>query len=266
MTIRHDGLTVDWFGYATTRIATPDGPVVYTDPGRYGVLTGEWATHYGTDRASGESPGHPSGPAYDARDADLVVITHDHHYDDDGVRRVANPDARVLVYEAVSAHEIETRSGRSVCEPEELPYDVQRVAYGDELTVAGVDVRVVPAYNLPGGRNCRADGTPNHPDGFGCGFLLTVDGTTCFWTGDTDVLEFHRELDVSLFLPSIARNLTMNRKEAAALAEELDPDLVLPIHYNTFETLGADSGAFAADVATRGVPIVLDQANTWERS
>ncbi len=258
MTIRHDELVVDWLGYATTRIATADGPVVYTDPGRYGVLTGEWADTYGNAKWRDESNGHPAGSAYDARDGDLVVVTHDHHYDDDGVERVANRDATVLVFDAVSADEIE-RNGRSVREPEELPYDVRRVSYGDELTIDGVDVSVVPAYNQPGGRNSNADGTPNHPEGFGCGFLLTVGGTTCFWTGDSDVLEHHRELDVSLFLPSIARSFTMNRHEAAALAAELNPDLVLPIHYNTFEALGADSGAFAADVAKRGIPVVLDE-------
>jgi L-ascorbate metabolism protein UlaG (beta-lactamase superfamily) len=51
----------------------------------------------------------------------------------------------------------------------------------------------------------------------------------------------------------------MDRHATADLAEALDPDLVLPIHYNTFEALQADSGAFAADVAGRGVPVVLDE-------
>ncbi|PSQ48138.1 hydrolase, partial [Halobacteriales archaeon SW_6_65_15] len=46
---------------------------------------------------------------------------------------------------------------------------------------------------------------------------------------------------------------------AADLAEAMDPDLVLPVHYNTFEALETDSGAFAADVAGRGVPVVLDE-------
>jgi L-ascorbate metabolism protein UlaG (beta-lactamase superfamily) len=73
------------------------------------------------------------------------------------------------------------------------------------------------------------------------------------------VLAGHAELDVSLFCPSIASSYTMNRHEAAELAADLDPDLVLPIHYNTFDALEADSGAFAEDVAKRGVPVVLDE-------
>jgi len=246
VTVRHDGLTVDWLGYATARIAGE--ATVYTDPGRYGVLAGEWADEYG-------DASHPHGDAYDRRDGDVVVVTHDHHYDPDGVRRVAADDATVLVFEDVAADRID----RDVVAPESLDYDVRRVAYGDALSVAGVDVEVVPAHNDPDGPNVDVDGEPFHPEGFGCGFLLDVGGVACFWPGDSDAIEEHRGLDVSLLLPSISRNFTMDRHEAAELAETLDPDLVVPIHYNTFPDLAADSAAFAADVAGRSVPVALDE-------
>lgn len=93
--VRHDGLTIDWLGYATARIGS-ENTVIYTDPGRYGVLTGTWETQHG-------NAAHPHGDPYNAQDGDLVVITHDHHYDDDGIERVARNDATVLVYEDVSA-------------------------------------------------------------------------------------------------------------------------------------------------------------------
>ncbi|GAB3665252.1 MBL fold metallo-hydrolase [Halopiger thermotolerans] len=252
MAITHDGLAVSWLGYATARIEAPDGTVIYTDPGRYGTLEGTWEDEYG------EAP-HPSGEPYDAQDGDLVVVTHDHHYDDDGVERVAAEDATVVVYESVSAERI-SAGGRDVVEPETLPYDVRRIGYGDQLAVRGVDVRAVPAYNHPDGPNARG-GEPIHPEGLGCGFLLTVDGVSCFWTGDSDVIDAHDDLagDVSLFMPSIAQNYTMDRHGAADLAETLEPELVLPIHYNTFPELEADSRAFAGDVASRGIPVVLDE-------
>jgi L-ascorbate metabolism protein UlaG (beta-lactamase superfamily) len=81
---------------------------------------------------------------------------------------------------------------------------------------------------------------------------------TALWPGDTDVLDGHAKLDVSLFCPPIGGSFTMDRWEAAALAADLDPSLVLPVHYDTFEALETDSAAFAADVAGRGVPVVLD--------
>jgi len=250
MTVRHDGLRVDWFGYATARIEGSD-TVAYADPGRYGTLDGTWAEQYG-------GVPHPSGPAYDARDGDLVVVTHDHHYDSDGVRRVASEDATVLVYEAVSAERVND-GGRDVEPVENLPYDVRRVGYGDELELDGVGVEVVPAYNRADGPRADEDGNVTHPRGFGCGFVLDVDGTRCFWTGDSDAIDEHRGMDVSLFIPSIARSFTMDRHEAADLAGDLDPDLVVPIHYNTFPDLRADSEAFAADVARRSIPVALDE-------
>jgi len=252
MTVRHDGLSADWLGYATLRLQS-EAAVVYTDPGRYGVLTGEWPPPHGRETVS-----HPRGPAYDRRDGDLVVVTHDHHYDPDGIRRVAADDATLVVYEAVDA----SRIARSVEPVEDLPYEVHRVGYGDALSVTPVSIDVVPAYNHPDGPNLTAAGEPIHPEGFGCGYRITLGGVTVFWPGDTDPIPAHEGIDVSLFCPPIGRSFTMDRHGAAALADRLNPDLTLPIHYNTFDDLEADSAAFAADVAGRGVPVVLDEGGS----
>lgn len=243
MTIRHDGLSVTWLGYATVRIDSGDS-VTYLDPGRYGVLTGEWR---------GEKP-HPPGIDYDARDGDVVCVTHDHHYDPDGIARVAKSDATVVLYEAVDPARID----RDVAAVEDLPGTVVRVGEREQRTIDGVRIETLPAYNHPDGPN-TSGGEPIHPEGFGCGYLLDFGGTRVFWPGDSDVLDEHVGLDVSLLMPSISRSFTMDRHDAADLAESLAPDLVLPIHYNTFEALEADSGAFAADVAGRGVPVVLNE-------
>ncbi|GGM65872.1 L-ascorbate metabolism protein UlaG (beta-lactamase superfamily) [Halarchaeum rubridurum] len=247
MTVDFGSHAMEWLGYATARVEGPDGTVVYTDPGRYGTLDGTWNERYG-DRP------HPDARDYDARDGDVVLVTHDHHYDDDGVERVAAPDATVVVYEAVSAE----RTSRDVVEPEALDYDVERVAYGDHLDVDGVGVDVVPAYNTAG------SGRSGHPYEFGCGYRFAVGDRAYFWPGDSDVVPEHDALDVDVFLPSISRSFTMDRHDAAALAASLQPDLVLPIHYNTFDDLASDDEAFAADVASRGVPVVLDRPRDTE--
>jgi L-ascorbate metabolism protein UlaG (beta-lactamase superfamily) len=235
MTIRHDGLSVTWLGYATVRIETSDGFVAYLDPGRYGVLDD-----------------------YYARDGDLVCVTHNHHYDSDGIASVAKEDATVVVFEGVDASDID----RDVTAVGDLPYDVVRVGEEDHLTVGDVgqvDLWSLPAYNDPDGPHVDSEGNPHHPRGLGCAFLLSISGKTVFWPGDSDALPGFRELEVSLFLANIGGDVVMDRHEAADLAEALDPDLVLPIHYDTFELLEADSEAFAADVAKRGIPVVLDE-------
>lgn len=274
MTIHHHELSVEWLGYATARIEGPDGTVVYTDPGRYGCLTGEW-------RADSEeaADAHPPARDYRANDGDLVVVSHDHHYDSDGIRRVASDDATLVVYDAVYPEGID----RDVEPLDDLPYDVVRVDDETDTLLSDVVVRSVPAYNSPDGPNVDSNGDPIHPEGFGCGYLLTLGDTTgspradragssrtecararrgealtVFWPGDSDVLEGHAELDVDVFLAPIG-NSTMDSQDAAALAGELDPELVVPLHYNTIAALEADSGAFAADVAREGVPVALDE-------
>jgi L-ascorbate metabolism protein UlaG (beta-lactamase superfamily) len=240
MTVRHDTLTVDWLGYATARLESTAGTVVYTDPGRYGVLDSQYP-----------------------KDGHLIVVTHNHHYDSDGIKRVARQDATVVVSEAVDADEID----RDVTPVDELPYQTIRCGHNDHLTVdiatdAGsrtVDIWTLPAYNRPDGPCADADGNVPHPQGIGCGFRLAIEGTTVFWPGDTDALDGFAELDVSLFLANIGGSVVMDRHAAADLAEQMDPDLVVPIHYDTFDLLAADDEAFAADVASRSVPVALDR-------
>ena len=247
MTVQHRGLTVDWLGYATLRIAAPEGPTIYVDPGRYGVLTGEW-----TPDSDGRR--HPEGVDYRPEDGDIVCVSHVHHYDSDGIERVASDDATVVVHEAV--HHSETN--RDVTPVRDLPYETMRVDDETDTLLGDVVCRTTAAYNDPDGPHTRENGEPYHPEGTGCGFLLEVDDTSVFWPGDTDVLDGHAELDVSLFCPPIGGTFTMDREEAAALASALGPDLVLPIHYDTFAALETEADAFVVDVADQGVPVVLD--------
>jgi L-ascorbate metabolism protein UlaG (beta-lactamase superfamily) len=232
MTVEHEGLQIDWLGYATVRLEGPSGIVVYLDPGRYGVLDG-----------------------HRPEDGDLICVTHDDHYDSDGIERVAARDATIVVYEGVDADAID----RDVLPIEELPYGVRRIGEEDGMTVEGVTIWSVPGYNEPGGPHTNADGTPSHPKGFGIGYLVSIDGTTVFWPGDSDALEGHRAIDASVLLPPIGGAFTMDRHEAADLAAAMAPDLVVPIHYGTFAAIEADADAFATDLEGRGIPVALDE-------
>ncbi len=233
MTVTYDDLTVEWLGYATVRIEH-DGFVTYLDPGRYGVLENEYP-----------------------KDGDLVCVTHDHHYDSDGIERVAAVDATVVVYENVDAERID----RDVTPVAELDRETRRVTDEAHLRVGPVDVFTVPTHNEPDGPHTDAAGEPYHPPGFGCGYRLSVGGCSVFWPGDGDALPAFAELDVDVFLANIGGNVVSNRQESAELAGQMDPDVVLPVHYDTFDLLASDSTAFAADVAGRGVPVALDESD-----
>lgn len=228
MSTTYGELTIDWLGYATSRI-TDGERVVYLDPGRYGVLD-----------------------EYDARDGDLVLVTHDDHYDPDGIERVAAPDAVVGVFEGIHSEEI----GRESRPVEDLDHDVRRVGIGDSFEVQGIGIEAISAYNTPGGHT-DDDGTPYHPEGEGVGYRLDFDGTTVFYPGDSDVIEEYEGLSADVFLAPIDDAFTMSPDAVLDLADRIGAKLVVPVHYDTFEALEADAEAFAASAGDRDLPVAV---------
>ncbi|RQG95830.1 MBL fold metallo-hydrolase [Natrarchaeobius chitinivorans] len=237
MTVRFGAITLDWLGFAATRLEGQTGAVIYVDPGpeKYGVLEG-----------------------YDARDGDLILVSHGHHYDPDSIRRVAHEDAIVAVHESIDVTELDRIDER----PEDLPFVVERVRADESFVLGPLDLFTTPAYNDPAGPHTDERGAPHHPEGEGCGFGVTVDGVCAFWPGATDALSLHEELDVDVFVPPIGGTDTMDRREAAELAAAMAPDLVLPVGYDTLEGGETDADAFVVDVANRSVPVVLDRPST----
>lgn len=237
MTVRHDGFDLTWFGNAAVRIESPDGFVTYLDPGRCPALD--------RDEDGDDEFG----------DADLICVTHAHHYDDDAIRRVARDDAALVVYGGLRAED----TAQEVRPVEDLPYETVTVGREDHATVGPADVWSMPAYNREDGPHTRDDGTPYHPEGLGVGYLVSIDGTAVFYPGDSDALDGHRELEPAVFLAPIGGAYAMDADAAAELATALDPDLVVPVHYAADGAMAADPEAFAADVAGRSVPVAIDQ-------
>ena len=223
MTVEHGGLSFERLGHASIRIETGSGTVVYVDP---------W-----TEVLDGE-PG----------DGDVVFVTHDDfdHYDPEGIAAVAGPGATVAVYEAVDTSDLDG-----------LDVEIVDLPYEGETTVAGIPVRSVPAYNDPDGDHVDESGNPFHADGEVIGLLLEFDGATVFFPSDTDFLPHHESVTADVFLPPIGGHYTMDRHEAAAFARSVDPGLVLPVHYDTFEAIETDAAAFAEELEDDGIRVEL---------
>ncbi len=216
MSVRYAGLRFDRPGHATVRIERDDGHVTYLDPWRE-VLDG--------------APG----------DADVAFVTHDDydHYDPDGIAAVAGPDTVVAAFER-----LDTTA---------LPRRVVTLHHEGVTTVDGVTARTLPAHNQTDGDHVDGDGTPYHAVGEGVSLVLTIDGTTVFYPSDTDVLPHHRDLSVDVLVPPIGGTFTMDRHQAADLARDVEPSLVLPVHYDTFERIEADAAAFVDEVRAAGI-------------
>ncbi|HOD65295.1 MAG TPA: metal-dependent hydrolase [candidate division Zixibacteria bacterium] len=91
------------------------------------------------------------------------------------------------------------------------------------------------------------------------GFLVTIGGKTIYHPGDTGLFldmrligEMNR-IDLA-FLP-IGDNFTMGIADAVKAVEFLQPKVVIPIHYGTWDLIAADPAEFAGKV--RGARVEL---------
>ncbi len=86
-----------------------------------------------------------------------------------------------------------------------------------------------------------------------CGFLLNLDGKTIYHAGDTG-LTYEMELigrlnriDVAM-LP-IGDNFTMGPGDAVEAIRMLNPRIVVPMHFSTWEIIEQDPAEFAAQIS-----------------
>lgn len=143
---------------------------------------------------------------------DIILITHMHsdHFDPGLVLSLKTDDTAVIGPKTV----IETLGVG------------QTVTNGESLTVAGVPIDVVPAYNLSAAR------TKFHPKGRDNGYVLTLDGKRVYISGDTeDTPEMRglQNIDIAIF--SVNLPYTMSVEQAAGAILEMKPKHAIPYHY-----------------------------------
>lgn len=149
--------------------------------------------------------------------ADLVLVSHEHqdHCSPDDVAKVSGPNT-VIVCNKGSA--------------DKLPA-AQTVAPGDRITVAGVEVEAVRAYNID---KFRSPGVPFHPKKADhVGYIVTVDGVRIYHAGDTDPIPEMADLDCDVALLPVSGKYVMTVEEAADAARTIAPQIVVPMHYGS---------------------------------
>jgi L-ascorbate metabolism protein UlaG (beta-lactamase superfamily) len=96
-----------------------------------------------------------------------------------------------------------------------------------------------------------------------CGFLITFkDGTRIYDAADTGLFGDMRligEEGVDLALLPLGDNFTMGPDDALRAVKLIQPRQVVPIHYNTWELIAQDAGAWAERVRkeTQTEPVIL---------
>jgi L-ascorbate metabolism protein UlaG (beta-lactamase superfamily) len=165
--------------------------------------------------------------------ADLLLITHEHsdHLSPEDIAKVRTPTTRVIGPADVAAK----LDG------------VETIAAGETITVAGVQVRALPAYNVNKQFHPRASGK--------LGYLVTVGGVTYYHAGDTDLIPEMAGLAPGVALLPVSGTYVMTADEAADAARRIRPKVAVPMHYGSIIGSPADAERFAALLVGSGIEV-----------
>ncbi|HWP91544.1 MAG TPA: MBL fold metallo-hydrolase [Thermodesulfobacteriota bacterium] len=155
--------------------------------------------------------------------ADLIFITHSHfdHLSPDDVRRIQKKDTVIIA----------TKDSAS-----KLKGNIRTVKPGDNVEIDDIQIQAVPAYNI--GKNYH----PKTNDWVG--FVVTLGGRKIYHAGDTDAIPEMKKISVDIALLPIGGTYTMTAEEAAQIANEFSPRLVVPMHWGTIVGSEADAERF----------------------
>jgi L-ascorbate metabolism protein UlaG (beta-lactamase superfamily) len=100
-----------------------------------------------------------------------------------------------------------------------------------------------------------------------CGFLISLDGgPTIYHAGDTALITDMQLLQgrVDLAILPIGDNFTMGPEDAARAVEMIQPETVIPMHYNTFEVISQNPEGFREMVGDAARVEILEPGGSYE--
>lgn len=161
----------------------------------------------------------------DTEPADIVLITHD-HYDHCSPTDVARIMKKGTV--VVGAADVGKKFKKE---------DFRVVKAGDRITVNGVTVEAVPAYNTNKQFHPRAAGW--------VGYIVTMNGKRIYHSGDTDhIPEMETMKDIDVALVPVSGTYVMTAEEAAQAVNKMRPKIAVPMHYGDIVGTKSDAEQF----------------------
>lgn len=160
--------------------------------------------------------------AADTPKADLVLVTHEHrdHFSPEDIAKIATPATSIVAPQSVAA---------------QSKLRITMVKPGDRVTVNGLALEIVPAYNL---------NKKFHPKEAGhVGYIVTLNGKRIYHAGDTDLIPEMTQIKCDIALLPVSGKYVMTAREAAEAAHTLNPALAIPMHWGDADVVGTRTDA-----------------------
>ncbi len=144
--------------------------------------------------------------------ADIILITHEHsdHLDAKAVSQIEKKGTALILNQGAR-----DQMGKG-----------QALKNGDTVTVKGIKIAAVPAYNTTEGRE------KYHPKGRDNGYVLDIGGRRIYIAGDTeDIPEMAQLKDIDIVFLPVNQPYTMTPQQASHAAKMIKPKVLYPYHY-----------------------------------
>jgi L-ascorbate metabolism protein UlaG (beta-lactamase superfamily) len=147
--------------------------------------------------------------------ADIIFITHQHqdHFDSAAIEKLRQKNTHIFLTAA--------------CQP--VPAASRSLKNGDSLSEQGIDIAVVPAYNII---HKRENNVAFHPRGEGNGYVFTFADLMVYVAGDTEnIPEMVGLKNIAVAFLPMNLPYTMTPEMTAKAAQLFKPRILYPYHF-----------------------------------